>query len=79
MKIKKELAISDSGFLFNPTTGDSFSLNPLGVELFKLLQSGNSDNDIIKKISDEYRADKTTIEKDLYDFKQMLTNYKLSS
>lgn len=77
MKLKKDLAISDSGFLFNPSSGDSYSLNPIGVELFKLLQKGKSDEEIIKQITNEYAIDNNTVEKDLYDFKNLLVNYKL--
>lgn len=77
MKIKKNIAVSDSGFLFNPSTGDSFSLNPIGNEIFKALQDGKSDEELIKKILSEYRIDKNTIEKDLGDFKKMLQTYKL--
>lgn len=77
MKIKKDLAISDTGFLFNPSSGDSYSLNPVGIEFFKLIQANRPDEQIIQQITDEYAIDKSTVEKDLYDFKMMLTNYKL--
>jgi hypothetical protein len=77
MKLKKDIAISDSGFLFNPTSGDSYSLNPVGVEIFKLLQKDKKDEDIIKHLINEYAIDESSVEKDLYDFKIMLGNYKL--
>lgn len=77
MKLKKDIAISDSGFLFNPTSGDSYSLNPVGVEIFKLLQKEKKDEDIIKHLTNEYAIDESSVEKDLYDFKIMLSNYKL--
>lgn len=77
MKLKKDIAISDSGFLFNPTSGDSYSLNPVGVEIFKLLQKDKKDEDIIKHLTNEYAIDESSVEKDLYDFKIMLGNYKL--
>jgi hypothetical protein len=35
MKIAPEVKISDNGFVFNQKTGDSFSLNPSGLELIK--------------------------------------------
>ena len=38
MKIKKNIAISDSGFIFNPSTGESFTVNPIGVEIITLLK-----------------------------------------
>lgn len=77
MKLKKDIAISDSGFLFNPSSGDSYSLNPIGVEIFKLLQKEKKDEDIIKHLTNEYAIDESSVEKDLYDFKIMLSNYKL--
>lgn len=79
MKMKKDIAVSESGFLFNPETGDSFSLNPIGTQIVKLLQEKNSDQDVIEFILEEYAIDQHTVEKDLYDFKNMLSNYKLMS
>lgn len=75
--MKKDVAVSESGFLFNPETGDSYSLNPIGTEIVKLLQEKNSDEQVIEHILKEYAIDSHTIEKDLYDFKNMLNNYKL--
>lgn len=77
MPIKKDIAISESGFLFNPETGDSYSLNPIAVELFKMLQEQKSDDEINEFVMENYLVDQDTIEKDLYDFKQMLGSYKL--
>ena len=78
MNIKKNIAISDSGFLFNPSTGDSFSLNPIGQEILTFLKDGKDDKKIIEFILNNYRTDQDAVEKDLYDFKSMLDNYKLT-
>ncbi len=78
MKVKKNIAISDSGFLFNPSTGDSYSLNPIGQEILKLLKDGKDDGQVIAHILDNYMTDQDAVEKDLYDFKNMLENYKLT-
>ncbi len=77
MNIKKNIAISDSGFLFNPSTGDSYTLNPVGQEILKLLKDGNNDEGVIEYILKNYMTDKDAVEKDLYDFKNMLKNFKL--
>lgn len=77
MKLKKDVAVSDSGFLFNPSSGDSYSLNPIGVEILKLIQDKKSDDEIVTKLLQDFAIDKDTVEKDLYDFKMMLTSYKL--
>ncbi len=77
MKIRKNIAVSDSGFLFNPLTGDSFSVNPIGQTIISSFQDEKTDEEIIETILTEYRIDKNTVEKDLNDFKRMLENYKL--
>jgi hypothetical protein len=78
MKIRKNIALSDSGFIFNPSTGDSYSANPIGQLIIRELQNGKSDEEISQSIVEEYMIDSSTVEKDLYDFKNMLKNYKLS-
>ena len=50
MRIKKNIAVSESGFLFNPSTGDSFSVNPVGQDVIKLMKEDKSDEDIIAEI-----------------------------
>ncbi|MDW8273812.1 MAG: PqqD family protein [Chitinophagales bacterium] len=77
MKLKRSIAISDSGFLFNPITGDSFSLNPTATEILRLFQQGASESDVISFIQENYIVDKNTAEKDLQDFRDQLMHYKL--
>lgn len=78
MQVRKNIAISDSGFLFNPSSGDSYSVNPIGQEIIQLLQEDKPEQEIIDHILNEYMIDKNTVEKDLYDFLSMLKNYKLA-
>jgi len=77
MKVRTNLAISDSGFLFDPATGDSYSLNPIGLEILKLLKSGKQQEDIIPYILETYQVDTASAEKDYYDFVRMLQQYQL--
>jgi hypothetical protein len=74
MKIKKNVAISESGFIFNPTTGDSFSTNPIGLEIIRMLKDEKSKDEIRKAILGKYITDESTFEKDYYDFVMMLVN-----
>jgi hypothetical protein len=77
MKLKKNLALSDSGFVFDPSTGDSFSTNPIGLEIIKMLKEGKTANDIKSHILKTYMTDDTSFEKDFYDFINMLTKHNL--
>lgn len=77
MKIKNNIAISDSGFIFNPSNGESFSVNPIGVEIISLLKEGKTDAEIKKAVLDKYQTDDATFEKDFYDFISLLKNQSL--
>lgn len=77
MKIKKNIAVSDSGFVFNPATGESFSANPIGMEIIELLKKGTPTQEISNMILEKYETDAPTIDKDLHDFIQILKQYTL--
>lgn len=77
MHIKKNIAISDSGFIFNPGTGDSFSTNPVGLEMIRLIQEGKKREDIVLALTNKYHVEPTTAEKDLAEFLMMLQTLQL--
>ena len=78
MKIKRNIALSDSGFVFNPSSGDSFSTNPIGMEIIKMLKENKTKDDIKKHILNTYTTDEATFETDFYDFGNMLVKLNLS-
>lgn len=77
MKIKKNVAISESGYIFNPSTGESFSVNPTGIEIFNLLKSEKSFDEISGIFLKKYNTEKDTFEKDYNDFIGVLKQYLL--
>ena len=77
MKLKPNIAISDSGFLFNPFSGESYSLNPIGVQIIQLMKEGRSEEDIRNTIGKDYKIEPATIERDIHDFFEMLNAYQL--
>ena len=78
IRIKSNIAVSDSGFVFDSSTGDSFSINPIGVEIIKLMKESKDETEIIKILTKHYDTDSKTIEKDLYDFVNLLVNHQLA-
>ena len=68
MQIKKNIAISDSGYIFNPGTGESFMVNPIGKEILEYLKEQKSFEEILSGITDQYNVAGPTFEKDYYDF-----------
>ncbi len=75
--VPESLAVSDSGFLFLSSTGETFTLNEIGKEIFKLLQSGDDAQSIEERVLSEYDIDRTTFERDFDDFINQLNSFKL--
>jgi hypothetical protein len=68
VKIKKNIAISDSGFVFDPGSGDSYSLNPSGLEIVQLIKSGKDFKEILETITEKYEVDRDSFERYYFDF-----------
>jgi hypothetical protein len=77
IKLKKNIALSESGFIFDPTTGDSFSVNITGSKIFEFLKEGLSKEQIIDKLSEIFDMDKEQIQRDLDDFLNHLQQLKM--
>lgn len=77
MILKKNIATSDSGFIFNPSTGDSYSSNPIGSEILQLLKQGNTPQEIKKMILEKYEVENSQLERDWDDFKNQLKEANL--
>jgi hypothetical protein len=68
MFIKGNIALSDNGFVFNPSTGDSFTLNNTGKEVLMLIKEGKNLSQITELLLEKYDTDKITIERYISDF-----------
>jgi hypothetical protein len=77
MKLKKNIATSEEGFIFNPGTGDSFSTNSIGSDIISLLKEDKSNQIIIETICEKYDVDRSLFEKDLDDFASQLKDYNI--
>jgi len=68
MIIKENIALSENGFVFNPSTGDSFTLNNSGKEVLIMIKEGKTLSQIADMMISKYDADRVTIERYLEDF-----------
>ena len=78
MKITEEIKISDNGFVFNSKTGDSFNLNPFGLELIKLIADEQDFDNIRNIMLERYDVDDLTFEKDFYEFCALLKHHQIT-
>jgi hypothetical protein len=77
MRIKPSIAINDNGFLFDPSSGESFTTNPLARDIIFLMKQKMTIEDIKSTIQDKYEVDELTLEKNLIDFIAMLRHFGL--
>lgn len=77
MKLNKNLAVSETGFIFNPTSGDSFTANEIGADILNLLKEDKSIEDIKSNLIDKYDVDASQLEKDVDDFIVLLRDNNL--
>jgi len=77
MQIKKNIAISETGFVFNPTTGDSYSINQVGRKILGHLSENKSTEEITSLMTEMYDIEPASFEKYLFDFLSMLRQFEL--
>jgi len=77
IRISQNIAISETGFLFNPSTGESFTINPVGAQFIAYLKEGLSDDEIINRMCEEYEVEPKDISRDFEDFKELLKQNNL--
>ncbi len=77
MNIKKNIALSDEGFIFNPSTGDSFSTNKTGSYVISLLKQKKTIDEIREIVIKEFDVESSIFERDLDDFLSLLKNYNI--
>lgn len=77
MRVRKNIAISDEGFLFNPTTGDSFSTNGIGADIVLLMKKDIFLSEVVDTICSKYDVDKTLFERDLEEYMLQLKDYSI--
>lgn len=77
MKLKKNIATSEDGFIFNPGTGDSFSTNSIGTDIISMLKDEKTIQFINDNICAKYDADQNQFEKDLDDYLAQLKDFSI--
>ena len=77
MKLKNNIALSESGFIFNPNTGESFTINPSGQQIIEMIRDGKEFEEINQYFMENFETEESIFEKDFEDFVQMLKSYQM--
>jgi hypothetical protein len=68
MKVNKNIAVSESGFLFDSMSGDSFSLNPIAAEILELIREQKSLDDVKQILLNKYEVTQTLLDKTIDEY-----------
>ena len=53
----RQLAVSDSGFVFDPLTGHTYSVNRTGLDILEALKQGLTASDLAARLSETHELD----------------------
>jgi PqqD family protein of HPr-rel-A system len=53
----RNLAVSESGFLFDPVTGHTFNVNATGLAVLQALKTGKSEDQIIEELTESFEQE----------------------
>ena len=77
MYLKENIALSENGFVFNHSNGDSFTINNTGKEVIMLIKEGKDSSQITELMLEKYDVDRNTLERYLSDFVSDLSSNNL--
>jgi hypothetical protein len=77
MNLKKNIATSENGFIFNPATGDSFSGNAMAAEILAAMKKGETAQQIKEAILEKYAVRPEQLESDWDDWLMQLKQANL--
>jgi len=75
--VYEHLALSDSGFLFDTRTGDTYSLNRSGTLLLRALMAGASEAELVDRLVETFEVDRPTARRDVAQFLLRLRDLRL--
>ncbi len=72
-----QLMMNAEGFVFDPSFGESFTVNSTGLAILKGLQGQKTPHMIAQELQDTYEVTLDNVEKDILDFMSHLRTYHL--
>jgi hypothetical protein len=73
------LALSDDGFLFDPTSGHTYTLNSVGAFILRKIIEKYSFDQIVAAVIEEYDVSEDIFSRDLEQFYHFLSEQEIVS
>ena len=71
----RRLAVSESGFVFDPVSGHNFTVNDTGLTILRRLQQKQDFSGLLQELQQEFDATPSDIERDVVEFIGMLREF----
>jgi hypothetical protein len=71
----RRLAVSESGFVFDPVSGHNFTVNDTGLIILRRLQQKQDFSGLLQELEREFDATPSDIERDVVEFIGMLREF----
>ncbi|MGB5522949.1 MAG: PqqD family protein [Polyangiales bacterium] len=68
----KDLAVSETGFVFDPYSGATFSLNASALCLLRGLKEGLGPDDLIARLDESFDCTDADLSRDIDEFLELL-------
>jgi hypothetical protein len=75
----KDLALSETGFVFDPRSGATFTVNQAGTCVLLALREGQGRADIVALLKERFLVGNADVESDLGDFLRLLVQHGILS
>ena len=75
----KELATSDTGFVFDPVSGSTFTVNATGLCVLRALKDGLSREQIARQLGERFDVRSGDPARDVGDFMALLVQHGLTA
>ena len=73
----KDLALSDTGFVFDPYSGATFTVNPAGLCILHGLREGLSRGELRERMRQRFELQGEELDRDISDFLGLLRQHEL--
>jgi len=77
MEYLQQLAISEDGFIFDPTSGQSYTVSDTGLFILKGLKQGKKADAIARELAETYDVSHDEARQDTLDFASHLKSHRL--
>ena len=68
MQRLRSLALNPDGFAFDPTTGESFTVNATGLAILEGLREGASPIELVSRLTENFEISEKDATRDVDDF-----------